>query len=68
MRKLQRQIAKARLKAMGVGSVNRKMRMTDQYGVPLLRRVLTGDLKGRAEVAQRSAGIKAKRKMRRVTT
>lgn len=62
MRKYQRQIAKARLAAMGVGNVNRKMKKRKD-GVPLWRAVTEGKSGMDAERVQMNYGklIKAKR-------
>ncbi len=57
MRKYRRQIAKARLKAMGVGNVNRQMHR-EQDGVKNWRRALTGETGQAAEKAQIMAGLK----------
>lgn len=57
MRKYRRQIAKARLKAMGVGNVNRQMHR-EQDGVRNWRRALTGETGQAAEKAQIMAGLK----------
>ena len=65
MRELKRQIAKARLAAMGVGNVNKRTSI-QRSGVPLWRRVITGDLADRGSAAQRSAKIVKSRKLRRV--
>lgn len=67
MRELMRSVAKGRLKALGADRINRRIRVTDQYGTPNWRRVLTGDLAKRGEAAQRMEGLKAKRKLRRVS-
>lgn len=67
MRELMRSVAKGRMKAPGADRVNRRLKMTDQHGVPNWRRVLTGDLAKRGAAAQSSAGIKAKRKMKKVS-
>ena len=72
MRSLQRQVAKSRLKAMGVGNVNKKMRYArrDKDGKrqekPLWERVLNGDLAKQALAAQLGTGIRSKRKIRKV--
>lgn len=68
MRELMRSVAKGRLKALGADRINRRIRVTDQYGTPNWRRVLTGDLAKRAEGAQRMEGLKAKRKLKKVST
>ncbi len=63
MRKYLRQMAKARLKAMGVGNVNRKMK-NRKDGVPLWQAVLYGDSGKDAERAQMNYGklLKAQRR------
>lgn len=43
MRKYLLQIAKERLKALGVGNVNKKLARKNKDGVPLWRAVLTGE-------------------------
>lgn len=68
MRELMRSVAKGRMKALGADRINRRLRMTDQHGVPNWRRVLTGDLAKRGEAAQRMNGLKAKRKLKKVST
>ena len=65
MRELKRQIARARLRAMGVGNPNRKMSVK-QDGVPLWRRVLDGELGKQAAAAQRSGEVFKNRKIRRI--
>lgn len=42
LRKAKRQIAKARLTAMGVGNVNRKMSRRKEDGVPNWRKAIEG--------------------------
>ena len=72
IRTIERQIAKARMKAMGVGNVNKKMSAArrDEDGkrkeLPIWRRVLTGDLAKQGLAAQLGTGAKSKRKLRRV--
>ena len=59
IRRHKRQIARARLKAMGVGNVNRQMSRV-QNGVKNWRRALTGKTGASAEKAQIMAGLRAK--------
>ena len=69
MRELMRSVAKGRLKALGADRINRRMNVTagGPGNIPNWRRVLTGDLAKRGAAAQSSAGIKAKRKMKKVS-
>ncbi len=60
MRKYKRQIAKARLTALGVERVNRKMRKVKD-GIALWRVVLIGKTGKEAETAQMRAGFRAAR-------
>lgn len=72
IRSIERQIAKARLKAMGVGNVNKKMsaQRKDRDGRPtepkLRERVIRGDMAKQGIAAQLGQGIKSRRKLRRV--
>lgn len=67
MRELKRQIAKARLKALGVGNVNKKISSKSGKNEPKLwRRVLDGDLAKHGMAAQFSQGIKSKRKIKKI--
>ena len=72
IRSIERQIAKARLKAMGVGNVNKKMSVQrkDRDGRPtepkLWERVIRGDMAKQGIAAQLGQGIKSRRKLRRV--
>jgi hypothetical protein len=66
MRELMRSVAKGRMKALGADRVNRRLKMTDQNGVPNWRRVLTGDLAARGESAIRVKKALKSRKIRRV--
>ena len=74
IRSIERQIAKARLKAMGVGNANKKMgaQRKNKDGKPiepkLWKRVLRGDLAKQGIAAQFGQGIKSRRKLRRVET
>ena len=62
-RKYLRQIAKARLTAMGVGNVNRRMGVVTADGVKNWRKATTGETGKAAEKAQMNLGmlIKAKK-------
>ena len=72
MRSLKRQVAKGRMAALGVGNVNRKMatarRDTDgkRQEEPLWKRVLNGEYATKALAAQLGAGVRSKRKIRKV--
>lgn len=69
MRELMRSVAKGRMKALGMDRINRRMSPNQsQKGNVVFgwRRVLTGDLAQRGAAAQSSAGIKAKRKLKKV--
>ena len=57
MRKYERQIAKARLRALGVGNVNRQMHR-EQDGQKNWRRALTGETGVAALKAQIMEGMK----------
>lgn len=65
MRQHQRQIAKARMAALGIDRINRKLKIRNPDGVQNWRRILTGDIAEAAERAQ--IGRKAKRKIRRIS-
>ena len=58
LRKYQRQVAKARLAAMGVGNVNRQMHR-EQDGIKNWRRALTGET---GEAAERALMLAGKRR------
>lgn len=62
MRKYLRQIAKARLTAMGVGNVNMGIRKTDSDGVPNWKKALYGKTGEAAEKALVMAGMQKKHK------
>lgn len=71
IRSIKRQIAKARLKAMGVGNVNKKIAAPGRgkdgkNQKPLWERVLYGDLAAQGIAAQLGQGVKSRRKLRRV--
>ena len=66
MRKYLRQIAKARMKAMGVERINRKMGRKNAEGKTLWKEFLFGEYAMRGDSALKSNGIKSKRKIRRV--
>lgn len=59
MRKHQRQIAKARMAALGIDRINRKLKIRNPDGVQNWRRILTGDI---AEAAERAQIGKQKRR------
>ena len=70
MRKYLRQIAKARMKAMGMDRINRRMSVTgtgDNMKTPAWRRVIDGDMAGTAERALLGQGIRSTRKLRKVS-
>jgi hypothetical protein len=60
MRKYLRQIAKARLAAMGVGNINRKMANKKDDGRPLWRVVTSGESGREAERIQLNYGLMRK--------
>ena len=64
MRKYLRQVAKARLKALGVGQVNREMSCEASDGLKMWKSVLFGEYAQDGENALRVR--KARRKIRRV--
>ena len=65
MRKYLRNIAKARMKACGVGNVNRKMARMNSNGEKLWRAFLSGEF---AEQGRRALNkCKPKRKIRRIS-
>ena len=66
MRKYYRQIAKARMKAMGIDRINRKMRRVNGKGIKLWRAFVFGEYAEHGAAALRSQGIRNKRKIRRV--
>lgn len=66
MRELMRSVAKGRMKALGADRINRRLKMTDQHGVPNWRRVLTGDLAAKGEAAIRTRKVLKNRRLRRV--
>ena len=69
MRKYLRQIAKARMKAMGMNRVNRRMSPNQsQKGNVVFgwRRVIDGDLANAAENKQAEGGRKLRRKLKKV--
>ena len=66
MRKYLRQVAKARLKALGAGNVNKKLSRKNADGQPLWKAALYGQYAKSGAAALRSNGIKAKRVLRRV--
>ena len=72
IRSIERQIAKGRMAAMGIGNINKKMSTArkDEDGKrkepPLWVRVLYGDYAKQALAAQLGAGIRSRRKMRRI--
>lgn len=71
MRELMRSVAKGRMKALGMDRINRRMSHNqNQKGNVVFgwRRVIDGDLAKRAEGAQRMEGLKAKRKLKKVST
>lgn len=43
MRKYLRQIAKARMKVLGVGNINQKMSRRNEEGLPMWRAFITGE-------------------------
>jgi hypothetical protein len=65
MRKYLRQIAKERMKACGVGNVNRKMRRMNAKGEKLCRSFISGEY---AELGERAlCGMKTpKRRIRKI--
>lgn len=68
LRAIKRQMAKARLAVMGVGNVNRKLKLTKEDGVPNWKKALFGKTGESAHKAQMIAGrkIKAKDEARKV--
>lgn len=78
LRRIKRQIAKARLSAMGVGNVNKKMRLKKEDGLQNWKRALYGETGEEAHKAQMNLGklmkakkqgrdVVARRKVRKVT-
>lgn len=65
IRSIERQIARARMKAMGVGDVNKKLGGTKD-GVQNWRRVLTGDMATQGLAAQLGQGVRSRRKLKKV--
>ena len=70
LRRIERQIAKARLAAMGVGSVNKKMSKKGEDGIPNWKRALYGQSGEEAHKVQMNLGKlkKAKRQGRDVVS
>ena len=66
MRKYLRQVAKARMKAMGVERINRRMRRENADGKKLWKEFLFGKYADKSAAALRSQGIKSRRKIRRI--
>lgn len=72
IRSIERQIAKGRMKAMGIGNINKKMvsARRDEDGKrkepPLWRRVLHGEYAKQSLAAQLGEGVRSRRKLRRV--
>jgi hypothetical protein len=78
LRRIKRQIAKARLSAMGVGNVNKKMRLKKEDGLQNWKRALYGETGEEAHKVQMNLGklmkakkqgrdVVARRKVRKVT-
>ena len=65
MRKYLRCIAKARMKACGVGNINKKMRRVNKGNVKLWRAFLFGEYAEQSLVAQTGRKI-SKRKIRKL--
>lgn len=72
IRTIQRQVAKGRIAAMGIGNVNKKMSSSKsvKMGKPfkLWRSVLNGEYAKQALAAQLSNGIKSRRKLKKVSS
>ena len=69
IRSIQRQVAKGRMKAMGIGNVNTKMSNTkieNGKRIQLWKAVLNGKYAKQALAAQLGAGVRSRRKIRRV--
>ena len=66
IRTIERQIAKGRMKAMGVGNVNKKMSNAKIENGQLWKAVLNGEYAKQALAAQLSNGIKSRRKLKKV--
>ena len=73
IRSIERQIAKGRMAAMGIGNINKKMSFArkDEDGKrkepPLWRRVLHGDYAKQSLAAQLGAGVRSRRKIKKVS-
>lgn len=67
MRKLYRQIAKARMKACGVGNVNKKMARMNAKGEKLWRAFIWGEYAEKGRLAQLGVQKKPKRRIRRIS-
>lgn len=65
MRKLYRQIAKARMKACGVGNVNKKMARTNAKGEKLWRAFIWGEYADHGKKAQLALKV-GKRRIRKI--
>ena len=66
LRKYKREIAKARMKALGVDRVNKRMGVVNQ-GVVNWKRALYGDSGEAGRRAQRSHAIRSRRKIRKIS-
>lgn len=67
MRKYLRQIAKARMKALGVGNINQKMSRRNEEGLPMWRAFITGEYAKAGRDAQiGSANRKVKRTIKKL--
>ena len=58
LRKYERQVAKARLKAIGVDRVNRRLKVTDENGLVIWRKVLADDKAHDAQAQGKKAVFK----------
>ena len=70
LRRIKRQIAKARMTAAGVGNVNKKMRLVGEDGVANWRKALTpaGEKAQKAKAQKIKRARNPRRKLREVKT
>lgn len=70
LRRIKRQIAKARMAAAGVGNVNKKMRLVGEDGVANWRKALTpaGEKVQKAQAQRIKRARNHRRKLREVKT
>ena len=71
IRSIEKQSAKGRMKAMGIGNINKKMsnsKIENGKRIQLWKAVLNGKYAKQALAAQLSSGIKSRRKLKKVSS